>query len=148
MKKINFIFKMMIPVLIGVVMSMALAGCSKDKDDDSNLAPVGTIAPPEWLLGTWELGYDKYEVVADNITVGMSGFVMDLKSMVDMANDVMEGFTAKMKEIKKTDVEYEVGMETKMSGGPTSTDSYYRFKKGDGTYIEVSEYDQDEKWKI
>ena len=147
MRKLNYVFKTTIIALIfGMVTGLTMTSCSDD-EDDNNLAPVGTIAPPEWLIGTWEGEsiFDQCEITENEVTVGLTSF----KSLVDFSNAIVQAFgggSVKMKEIKKTDTEYEIGMETN-SFGEKSTDSYYRFKKGDGTYIDLYTYDDETgKW--
>ena len=146
MRKKCFLFKLVIPALLLIGIATT-TGCKKE-NDDKHLAPVGTIAPPDWLIGTWESGalLDIYVVSEDNFIVGIFGF----KELTEFANELSQAFgagTIRMKEIKKTDTEYQVGQEGRPSGGPATTTPSYHFKKGDGTFIEVADYDgEGKKW--
>ena len=140
---------MYVALFCGIMLSIAMSGCNKDKEDD-HLAPVGTIAPPKWLIGHWvlsssTLGFDFYTVTSDSIKT----FGLSLNFTADLANSIAQivGGTVKMKEIKKTKDEYEVGTITTSSSGSGTINPNYWFKNGDGTYIEVAKYDsQNKKW--
>jgi len=152
MSRGNFLRHFVIVALYcGIILSIAMSGCNKDKDDkeEDKLAPVGTIAPPEWLIGRWvapsTFGTDFYRVTSDSISI----FGYSLNLIADLADVYAQivGGTVKMKEIKKTNTEYEVGTITTPSSGSGTINPYYSFKKGDGTYVEASKYDsQNKKW--
>jgi len=150
MQKFIALFKMMLPLIIGTTMIVALASCGKD-DDDSHLAPVGELAPPEWLIGTWGPGglLANYIITADDVTP--TGF-LSFKEMAEFIEVFMKlvnaEATVRVKEIKKTDSEYTIGMETREARGrPATTSENYRFRIGDGTFIEVSEFSsEDNRW--
>ena len=138
MRKYSLVLKKITVALIcGAVMSIAMTGCSKN-EIVSNLAPEGKLEPPEWLIGTWngDNSPDVFEVQSGSIRASI-GDLHDLAKIAN-TNAATTGGSVKVKEIRKTDTEYEVGMVIKPKSGYKTTDSYYSFKKGDGTFIEVS----------
>ena len=134
----NFL-KMMIPVLLFVSIAIT-TGCTKDET-----APVGSLYPPQWLIGTWETSSSSldYTVERSDFSYGQSSF----KGVTELANLIAQSSgsgTVKVKEIKKTDTEYQVGRESRGNTGPPSTTPNYHFKKIDGETMEVAEYNNDQ----
>ena len=146
MNRLKYFSISMIAAFLAVM--VVFSSCKKDEKD--HLAPVGTIAPPEWLIGHWvesssTFGFDFYTVTSDSIKT----FGSSLNSTANLANSFAQivGGTVKMKESKKTNDEYEVGTITTSSSGSGTINPNYWFKKGDGAYIEVAKYDsQNKKW--
>ena len=131
---------MMIPALF--LASIALTtGCGKDE-----LAHVGSLYPPQWLIGTWETSSSlpDYTVERSDFSYGSASF----KETTETANLLLQmsgSGSVKVKEIKKTDTEYQVGRESRANTGPPRTTPNYHFKKIDDETMEVARYG-DNNW--
>jgi len=127
--------------LLFATAGLLLASCSSE---DDNLAPTGTLAPPEWLIGTWGPGGLFADVVVTSDDVTPTG-AWSFRDLAELANAFAQiaGGSVRVREIRKTDSEYVIGMETRERTGPARTQEHFRFRIGDGTYIEFAEYDDD-----
>jgi len=143
MKKLNFATKLMIAALL--LMGVVMTSCKKNNqksDEVSNLAPVGTLAPPTWLIGEWQSSdtsyFDNYIVMLDDIRIKSSEFLTGISfeamiNLVDTLNPTTISY--EVKEIEKTETSYKVGAAFGLITTP-----YYHFKKNDDTHIEVATY--------
>jgi len=128
--------------LLFATAGLLLASCSSE---DDNLAPAGTLAPPEWLIGTWGGGglLNNIIVTEDDFTIGLFSF-KDITALANTVSQALGNGTVQVREIRKTDTEYVVGQQTRRtSAAPPSTMESHRFRKGDGTYIEHAEFNTD-----
>ena len=116
-----------------------LASCSTE---DDNLAPTGTLAPPEWLIGTWGPGGLFADVVVTSDDVTPTG-AWSFREITEFGNAIAQiaGGSVRVREFRKTDSEYVIGTETRERTGPARSQELYRFRAGDGTYIEFGEFD-------
>jgi len=142
MKKLFYFF-----AIFGM-MTVAFSGCSSD-EDDNNLAPAGTLAPPAWLIGTWSSGtglLDNIIVTPEDFIIGHVGLpsFKDLTALDSFVSQALGNGTVQVREMRKTDTEYQVGQETRRtSAAPPSTRESHRFRIGDGTFIEHAEYSRE-----
>ena len=101
---------------------LLLQGCKKDESkDDNNASGNSKLSPPSWLLGKWENDENEtFEFKSNDV-------LFDGMSISKLA-----GITS-VSELKKTADTYILTSQ----GGSEKGTCYYKFKKGDGTYIEA-----------
>jgi len=139
-------------VIAAFIVSAALTSCGKDEDKE-NLALAGTLAPPEWIIGVWVDKTEQtseiskyFEVSLNDVLIGYGdpkmSITLSMIELYEMLNEIAGDLgTVKVKEFRKNDSFYEIGAEYTISN--TTIEGVYKFKKGDGTYIEVAEYDDE-----
>jgi len=75
-----------VPLILALLMSLsALFGCFGPVQE-----PVYSVAPPQWLIGTWETAFSLMTVYVtrDNVTIDTyDGFHMDLKDLPGSVTD-------------------------------------------------------------
>jgi hypothetical protein len=127
-------------------MCLALTGCNKDSDYE--IAPLGSLAPPEWAIGVWETTDADAEVAGFTIT--SDNVILDLRDEKLNIGEFYARFdetaTFKVKEFKKNKSNYEIGYHSIAENNAISIHSGHNFKKGDG-FIEVADYNlEGSKW--
>jgi len=143
-------------VLAALLVSAVLTSCNNNEEEKEDLASTGTLTPPEWTFGVWE---DKetgsiedpnlYEFLFDDVKIGVSFagscITASLIELYEAANVLVGDLgTIKVKEIRKNDYIYEIGVEYKKNN-QTVVEAAYNIKIGDGSFIEIAVYDTDTK---
>ncbi|MDR0295588.1 MAG: hypothetical protein LBH91_05290 [Prevotellaceae bacterium] len=116
--------------LLAIAIAFVLTSCSKDNSEKE------ILSPPAWIHGEWEVIHEMgvreiisiYKFTSDNIIITSDG-MEDGPITISFREYAKRGAYKNLSETIKTDDFYEITF--------TSTGTaVYRFKKGDGTYIE------------
>ena len=116
---------------------MCCGGCKKSGDDEKGGSGGFKVSPPAWIQGKWGMeGYEIYKFTTDDILV----YGFSFKSMYVQ----VPGVTYTCRETK-TEVLYEIHITVKAKGTSETGSGTFSFKKGDGTYIEAAQADDDDR---
>ena len=104
-------------VLLAMIITLAMTGCSKDDSGG------GKLSPPAWIQGTWGIAASNYEFVK----------ITD-KDVIIEKTTKLSNPAFKAKEIKKTDPYYDI----QITDGTGKKATFMFLKGDDDSYIGFS----------